>query len=154
MSDPNASGSFTNLAFTDTLGDGGVVDNPNGLNTSGCGSNVTVTANPGDTTISVAAATVKAGTPCVISVAVTSSTAETVTSQTSAVTSSGPTSSAIRLGRGAHGARRPTVTVTNPVNNAKYRFGQKVAVQYTCALAAYAVASRAAPRRTTRAIRS
>ncbi len=131
VTDPNASGSFTNLAFTDTLGGGAVIDNPTGLATSGCGSAIAVTANPGDTTITVAAATVKAGTPCTISVDVTSSTAGTVTSQTSTVTSSGPTSSAGSAATLTVLAA-PTVTVTSPAVNATYAFGQKVTATYTC----------------------
>jgi hypothetical protein len=131
ITDPNASGSLTGVGYTDTL-TGGTVDNPNGLTVSGCGTGVTVTANPGDTSITAAGATVKAGTPCTISVAVTSTTAGTLTSQTSTVASSAGASSA-----GASASLTvlspPTVTVTTPAANASYSLGEKVTVSYACA---------------------
>jgi hypothetical protein len=138
VTDPNASGSFTNVSYNDALGAGGVIDNPNGENASGCGSSVVVTANPGSNAIDVSGATVKAGTPCVISIAVTSSTAETVTSQTTPVTWTG--------GSTKYGAAAaltvltpPTATVASPRNNAKYRFRQRVLVSYSCAQSYYAL---------------
>lgn len=134
ITDPNASGTLSNVGFSDTLGGSGVVDNPNGLNTSGCGSSVAVTANPGANTIGVAGASIKAGTPCVISVAVTASTAETVDSQTSVVSSS--------AGNSTYGAAAvlsvlapPTITIASPGNNASYKFGQVVHVNFSCAQA-------------------
>jgi hypothetical protein len=136
VTNPNASGTLTAVGFTDTI-TGGVIDNPSGQSLSGCGS-VVVTSNPGTTTITVSGASVKAGTPCVISIAVTAATAEAVTSQTGTVSSS--------AGSSASGSQAsltvlelPTVTATAPAAGAKYKFGQKVIIGYSCVQAAYAL---------------
>jgi len=136
ITDPNASGSLSNVAFNGTLAGGAVIDNPNGANTSGCGSTLTIAANPGDTNIIVGGVTIKAGTPCVISIAVTSATAETATSTVPFVASS--------AGNSTSGSSAtltvladPTVTVTTPTEGAKYTYGQKVTVTFTCDQAAY-----------------
>jgi hypothetical protein len=135
ITNPNALATLSNVAVNITLGGGAVVDNPNGLNTSGCGTALLVTANPGDTSIVIGSVIVKAGTPCVISLAITSPTAGTSTSTASPLNSS--------AGNSAAGSSAtltvladPTVTATAPTEGAKYAYGQQVTVNYSCAQAA------------------
>jgi hypothetical protein len=135
VTDPNASGSLTSVGFTDTLS-GVTIDNPSGETASGCGASAVITSNPGDSTITLTGGTIKAGTPCTISVDVTAATAGSPTSQTTTVNSSAGSSAA---GSAATLVvlPAPTVTVAAPTEGAKFKFGQKVSANYSCAQAAY-----------------
>jgi hypothetical protein len=135
ITNPNVLATLSNVAVNITLAGGAVVDNPNGLNTSGCGTALLVTANPGDTSIVIGSVIVKPGTPCVISLAITSPTPATATSTASPLNSS--------AGNSAAGSSAtltvladPTVTATAPTEGAKYAYGQQVTVNYSCAQAA------------------
>ena len=70
---PNASGSLTSVAFTDTLPPGLVVTTPNGL-TGTCGGG-TITATQGSSIVSLSGATLSAGVSCTFSINVTAITA-------------------------------------------------------------------------------
>jgi hypothetical protein len=144
ITDPNASGSLYQISFNNTLPSLAAVDNPAGVATSGCGTGV-ATANPGANTISASGITVKAGTPCTISVAVIGNTTGTASdaytsflytssSASYAVAGAAPAANATPASLTVLGA--PTVTVSSPKNKAVFNYGQSVKVNYGCAVAA------------------
>jgi len=130
IANPNASGTLSALAFTDTLPAGLTVDNPNGENGT-CGSAGVITATPGASTISLTAGSLAAGASCTISVSLVAAAPGTLSN------SPGPVSSS--AGSSASGATQtltvlppPTVTVSNIKNKAIYSFGQVVRPTYSC----------------------
>ncbi len=130
ITNPNTSGTLTNVGFTDTLPPGLVVDNPNGENGT-CGSASTVTAAPSSSTISLTGGKLVAGGSCTVQVSVTSSAPGTYQNST------GPVSST-EGGAGNSDAQTltvfglPTVSITGPTENAVYAFGQQVIAHFTC----------------------
>ena len=122
----------TGVAFTDTLPSGILIASPSGL-TSSCGG--TTTAAAGSASVTLSGGTIATGTPCSISVNVTSSTAGTYTNTTGAVSSTnggtGNTASANLMvasppsivktfgaaSIGLGGSTSLTFTITNPVVN-------------------------------------
>ncbi len=130
ITNPNASGTLSAVAFTDTLPAGLAIDNPNGENGT-CGSAGVITAAPATQTISLSGGAIKAGASCTFSVSVTAAQTGTFQSTTSAVSSSAGASSA-----GAAATLTvippPTVTVSHIKENAKYTYGQVVKPTYSC----------------------
>jgi hypothetical protein len=141
ITNPNASGSLYNVGLTDSLPAGATVDNPVGESASGCGSAVTYAASPGAASVSLSGAVVKAGTPCVISFAITSNTPGTAsdsfgsasyaTSSASyaipaAVPAANLTPAALTV------LANPTITVKGLKNGAKLKYGQKVRLSFSC----------------------
>ena len=130
ITNPNASGTLNAIAFTDTLPAGIVVDNPNGL-TGTCGSASTLTGDAGSSTIALTGGKLAAGATCTLQVSVTSTTPGNYQNSTGQVSSTeggagnGDTQPLTVFGL-------PTVSVTNPKENAVYSFGQKVIAGYTC----------------------
>ena len=131
IANPNPSTTLSSVALTDTLPPNVTVDDPNGENGT-CGSASVVTATAGSSTISLSGGSLKAGTSCTLSVAVTASRPETVQNQTGDVSSS--------AGSSTHGDTEtltvlpaPTVTVGKPRDNAKYTYGEVVRAGYSCA---------------------
>jgi hypothetical protein len=143
-----SSGTVNNVTFTDTLPAGVVLDNPATETDAGCTSStvsapiVTYTATPGASTITVSIPQVKAGTPCTVQFPVVGNAVGNgsdsfapgsftyATSATGAATpapASGETTASIQV------IPQPTVTVRGLKAGAKYKFGQAVAVKYTCA---------------------
>jgi hypothetical protein len=144
ITNPNASGSLYQVSFADTLPAGSTVDNPASVTQSGCGTAPTVAATPGAGNVTASGITVKAGTNCVISAAVTSNTpgtgsdaytefAYTSSSASYAVPVAAPTTGETSATLQVIGA--PTVTVSVPKNNAVYNYGQSVKANYTCGVA-------------------
>jgi hypothetical protein len=125
---PNASGSLTSVAFTDTLPAGLAVTTPNGLSGT-CGGG-TITAVAGSGTVSLAGATLAAGVSCTFSLNVTGTAvglqnnSVTVSSNigmgntaTASVTVVGPPTIAKAFGASSitvGGSTSLTFTVTNP----------------------------------------
>jgi hypothetical protein len=133
ITNPNASGTLSNVAFSDTLPAGLSIDNPNGENGT-CGTTGVITANPGSSTISLTGGSLKASSSCTISVAVIASQAGVFQNSPGAVSSS--------AGASANGAPQsltvlppPTLTVAHITNNAKYTFGETIKPTYSCAQA-------------------
>lgn len=144
ITDPNSSGSLAQISFVDTLPQLSTVDDPSSASNSGCGTGIAVTANPGASTVSVSGITVKAGTPCTVSVALIGNTAGTASdSYSNALYATGaagsatpgpvPASSETPAALQVIGA--PTISVTVPKNNAVYSFGQVVKASYRCTAA-------------------
>jgi hypothetical protein len=144
ITDPNASGSLYQVSFTDTLPATTTIDDPASVTDSGCGSAIAVTANPGASTVSVADVTVKAGTPCTVSVAIDGNSAGTESDAYSAAvyTSSSasyavpgaiPASDLTPASLQVLGA--PIVAVTTPKANAVYTYGEAVKASYSCTAA-------------------
>jgi len=130
ITNPNASGSISGIAFTDTLPAGLVVDNPAGANGT-CGSAGTLTAVPGSNTITLTGGKLAGGASCTVSAGVTSSAPGVVQNSVGGVTSgsgngSGDTQSLTV-------AANPTVTLTSPKDGSTFDFGQKVIAHYSCA---------------------
>ncbi len=131
IANPNASGTLSSIALTDTLPANVAVDDPNGENGT-CGSASVVTANPGSNAVSLSGGSLKSGASCTVSVAVTAGEPEVVQNQTGAVSSSagssggGDTETLTVLAA-------PTVTAVKPRNNAKYNYGEAVRASYSCA---------------------
>ncbi|MGO9753009.1 MAG: hypothetical protein ACLP8S_27760 [Solirubrobacteraceae bacterium] len=135
ITNPNASASLSAIAFGDTLQGGLTIDNPNGESGT-CGSAGVVTATPGTQTFSLSGGSLKGGTSCTVSVAVTDNATEVVQNSTGLVSSS--------AGSSASGDTEdltvlapPTATITTPQNNATYTYGQRVTAAYSCAQAQY-----------------
>ena len=130
ITNPNPSGTLNAIAFTDTLPAGVVVDNPNGL-TGTCGSASTLTGDAGSSTIALTGGKLAAGATCTLQVSVTSTTPGNYQNSTGQVSSTeggagnGDTQPLTVFGL-------PTVSVTNPKENAVYSFGQQVIAGYTC----------------------
>lgn len=135
ITNPNASGSLSNVSFTDTLPAGLVVDDPNGQNGT-CGSAGVLTANPGSSTISLTGGKLAAGANCVVSADVTTSTAGSYTDSTGPVSTTEAGSSTSGATAALTVFDNPTVTIRSPKNNAKLSFGEKVKARYSCADAA------------------
>ena len=129
IANPNA-GSLSSVAFTDTLPGGLTIDDPSGESGT-CGSAGVITTAPGSKTISLAGGSLKAAASCTISVAVTDAATETVQNNTGPVSSSAGASAAGDT-ETLTVLAAPTVTVTRPVNNAKFTFGQVVRANYAC----------------------
>lgn len=131
ITNPNASGTLSGVAFTDTLPAGLAIDDPNGESGS-CGTGSVVTATPSTQAISLSGGSIKAGASCTFSVSVSATQTGTVQSATSVVSSSAGSSSA-----GATASLTvippPTVTVSGVKEHAKYTYGQVVKPRYTCA---------------------
>jgi hypothetical protein len=89
ITNPNATGSLTGIAFTDTLPAGLVVSTPNGLIGS-CGGGA-ITAVAGSNSISLTGATLAGGATCTFSVNVSGTAVGTFTNTTGPVTASGGT---------------------------------------------------------------
>lgn len=141
ITNPNSSGTLSSIAFTDTLPSELVIDDPNGESGT-CGSAGVVTATPGSSSFVLSGGSLKAGTSCTVSVAVTTSPtasgAEVVQNSTGLVSSSG--------GNSASGDTEtltvlaaPTVSVITPKSNAVYNFGQVVLANFSCSQASYAL---------------
>ncbi|MGO9959691.1 MAG: hypothetical protein ACLP50_27565 [Solirubrobacteraceae bacterium] len=130
ITNPNASAALSSVAFTDTLPAGLTVDNPPG-ESGACGASSVVTAAPGSQTISLSGGSLKAATACTVSVAVTAGQPEVFTNDTGPVSSSAGASSAGDT-ETLTVLAAPTVSVTLPTNNAKYKYGQVVRANYSC----------------------
>lgn len=130
ITNPNASGTLSNVSFTDNLPAGLTIDNPNGENGT-CGSAGVVTANSGTATFSLTGGSLKAGANCTVSVAVTAAAPGALQNSTGPVTSSGPTNTAGDT-ETLTVLAAPTVTVATPRNNARYTFGEKVPANFSC----------------------
>jgi len=141
ITDPNSSGTLYQISFTDTLPSTSAVDNPASVADSGCGSSIAVNATPGAGEVSASAITVKAGTPCTISVAIIGNVAGTASDAYSdflyAASAAGyaipgpvPTSDESPASLQVIGA--PTITVKVPKNNAVYSYGEVVKASYSC----------------------
>jgi hypothetical protein len=134
ITNPNASGTLSQVYFTDTLPNGVLVENPNGESGS-CGSASVITATSGGNTISLYGGSVKAGATCTFSVDVTSNAPAVYKNSTGTVGSSNG-------GSGNSDTESltivapPTLTVNTPHNNATYNFGQRVVTSFSCAEAA------------------
>ncbi len=139
ITNPNASGTLYNIAFVDTLPTFTSIDNPTGLTSSGCGSVDSIGAGAGNGGVGTTGITVKAGTPCTISVSVvgngigagadtlgplTYSTSATGAPKTAPTTSETPATLTVLA--------PPTVSITGPKNKARYTYGEKVKATYTC----------------------
>lgn len=85
IGNPNGSSALSGVAFTDPLPAGLVVATPNAL-TGACGGG-TITATAGSSSVSLAGATLAAGTSCNFTVNVTANTAGSKSNTTGAVTS-------------------------------------------------------------------
>jgi hypothetical protein len=136
ISNPNASTTLSNIAFTDTLPGTLAVDNPNGESGT-CGSTATITATPGSRTFSLTGGSLKGAASCTISISVTANEPEVVANDTGPVTSSGPATPSSEQVLTVLAA--PTVTVTGLKNNAKLNYGQTVRVRFSCGQAYYAL---------------
>jgi hypothetical protein len=143
-----SSGTVNNVTFTDTLPAGVVLDNPATETDAGCTSStvsasiVTYTATPGASTITVSIPQVKAGTPCTVQFPVVGNAVGNGSdsfapgSFTYATSATGPAIPAPASGETTASIQvipQPTVTVSGVKAGAKYKFGQAVAVKYTCA---------------------
>jgi hypothetical protein len=155
VSEPPSGSTVTGVGFTDTLPTGVVLDNPVSETATNCGNFVdaatpgtlAITANSGDTTITVSGATVSASATkqCVLTFAVIGNTANSISTgpgpddedaysgftylsgvPLSATADSGTTVSALDV------LPDPVATVTLPKNNAKYKYGQVVKANYAC----------------------
>ena len=143
-----SSGAVDNVSFSDTLPAGVVLDNPATETDAGCTSStasapiVNFTANPGSSTITVSIPQVKAGTACTVQFPVVGNAvgsgsdsfvpgsfkyATSATGAAIAAPATGETTSQVQV------IPAPTVTVSGVKNGSRYRFGQAVAVNYTCA---------------------
>jgi hypothetical protein len=138
ITNPNASGTLSSVAFTDTLPAGLTVDNPNGESGT-CGSTSVVTAAPGSSSLSVTGGSLKAGATCTVSVSLIASQTGTLTNTPSAVTSSAG-ASAVPAAQTLTVLPPPTVSVGGIKNNATYTFGESVRPHYTCTQPADAAA--------------
>jgi hypothetical protein len=134
ITNPNATGTLSDVAFTDSLPTGLTIDNPNGQNGT-CGSTGVITATPGSSVISLTGGSIKAASNCTISFAVIASQTGVFQNSTSPVSSSGGSSAAGDT-ESLTVIPPPTVTVANIKNNAKYTFGETVKPTYSCAQAA------------------
>ena len=142
-----SSGTVNNVTFTDVLPAGVVVDSPATETDAGCTSStvsapvVTYTATPGTSTITVSVPQVKAGTPCTVQFPVVGNAvgngsdsfapgsftyATSATGGAIAAPTTGETTASIQV------IPQPTVTVSGVKAGTKYKFGQAVAVKYTC----------------------
>ena len=142
ITDPNSSGSLAEISFTDTLPQVGAVDNPASVSNSGCGSAIAVQADPGSGSISATGITVKAGTPCTISVAVIGNTAGSGADSYGASeysTSSSGSPTVLPAGNETPASLQvlgaPAIAVNVPKNNAAYNYGQIVRAGYSCTAA-------------------
>ncbi len=138
LTNPNATGSLSNVSFTDTLPAGVVVDTQPGTTiASACNSKTvqaTVTATAGTSTIAVTGATLAANdaaNPCTISVAVTSNAVGTVQNSTGPVTATGTAAGAASVGS-LTVAGLPTVSSSAPRNGATLNYKQKVHARFGC----------------------
>jgi hypothetical protein len=130
ITNPNATGTLSAVALTDTLPAGLAVDDPNGESGT-CGSTSVITAAPATQAISLSGGSIKAGAACTFSVSITAAQTGTFQNVTSAVSSS--------AGAGSAGGAAtltvippPTVTVSHIKNNAKYTYGEVVKPTYSC----------------------
>ncbi len=130
ITNPNPATTLTSIGFTDTLPAGLSIDNPNGESGS-CGATSVVTANPGSNTLSLAGGSLKAVTACTISVSVASTSAGTVSNDSGAVSSSAGTTADGDI-ENLTILPPPTLTVSNPKNNAKYTYGSVVKARFSC----------------------
>jgi bacillolysin len=103
VNNPNATATLTGIGVIDPLPAGLVIATPDGLN-GGCGDG-TITASPGETTISLSGATLAGGASCTFAVNVTGTAAGVKTNTTGNVTS---------VEGGAGGSASASVTVTTP----------------------------------------
>jgi hypothetical protein len=130
IANPNASGTLSSVAFTDTLPAGLTIDNPNGENGT-CGSAGVITASPGAQTISLSGGSVKAASNCTFSVSVVPSQTGTFADAPGAATSSAG-ASASPAAASLNVIPPPTVSVKNLRNNARLAFGAVVRPTYSC----------------------
>ena len=130
ITNPNASGTLSSVAFTDTLPAGLTVDDPNGESGT-CGSTSVVTATPGSGAISLTGGSLKAGATCTVSVSLIASQTGTLTNTTGVVSSSAGASAAGDT-ESLTVLPPPTLSVSGIKNNAKYTFGESVRPRYTC----------------------
>jgi hypothetical protein len=138
ITNPNASGTLSSVAFSDTLPTGLTVDNPNGENGT-CGTAGVITATPGSSALSLTGGSIKAGAACTISVSLVASQTGTLTNTTGLVGSSAGSSSAGDT-ETLTVLPPPTVSVSGIRNNATYTFGESVRPRYTCTQPADAAA--------------
>ncbi len=148
ITDPNSSGSLYNIGFTDTLPSFVSIDNPTGLTDSGCGSNATFGAGSGNGADGASGITVKAGTPCTISLSVVGNSPGNATDTLSGFTySTSATGAALTAPATSESTASldvialPTATITRPAANATYAYGQKVKAAYSCSAPTYAYGS-------------
>ncbi len=142
-----SSGTVNNVTFTDVLPAGVVIDSPATETDAGCTSStvsapvVTYTATPGTSTITVSVPQVKAGTPCTVQFPVVGNAvgngSDSVApgSFTYATSATGGAIAAPTIGETTASIQvipQPTVTVSGVKAGTKYKFGQAVAVKYTC----------------------
>ncbi len=138
ITNPNSSGTLYNVAFTDTLPSVATIDDPTGLASSGCGS-PSIGAGANNGVDGATGITVKAGTPCVITLSVVGDTtgvaADTLGSLSYSTKVPGATLTAPSANETAATLTvlaSPTVTITTPKNGAKYTYGEKVKATYSC----------------------
>jgi hypothetical protein len=141
ITDPNSSGTLYQVSFVDTLPSISAVDDPPGITNSGCGSTISVDANPGASTVSASGIQIKAGTPCTVSLSVVGNTAGTAkdsysdfayTTSSASYALPGPAPASGETPAALQVLGAPTITVTVPKNNAVYRYGQAVKASYSC----------------------
>ncbi len=144
ITDPNASGTLYQVEFADTLPSETVVDTPASATNSGCGTAPTINATSGATSISASGITVKAGTPCTISVSIAGNTAGTgsdaytlfeYTTSSASYAVPGPAPTANETAAALQVIGAPIVTVASPKNKAVYKYGQSVKTTYACSAA-------------------
>ncbi len=142
ITNPNSSGSLSDVGFTDTLPSFTTVDDPENLSVSGCGSADAIYTGPAYATVQAADLTVKAGTPCVITVSVIANTpgsgSDTPGPLTYVTATYNQTSTAPAANETAGSLlalAAPTATITTPTKGAVYTYGEKVKTAFTCAAA-------------------
>jgi hypothetical protein len=139
ITNPNATATLSAITFTDTLPGGLAIDNPSGA-TGSCGSAGVLTAAPGSSTITLTGGKLAGGATCTVSADVTSGAPGKYTNMTGPVSSTQTVAPPYSLTSGGNGdvetvtvIANPTVTISAPLNNASFAFGQKVKARYRCA---------------------
>lgn len=137
ITNPNSSGSLANVSFTDTLPNVATIDDPTGLASSGCGS-PTIGAGADNGVDGATGITVKAGTPCVITLSVVGDSIGT-SADTLGALSYTTTGGAVLTAPSANETAAtltvlaaPTATIAAPRNGAKYAYGEKVTATFAC----------------------
>jgi hypothetical protein len=157
VSEPASGATVSDVGFVDSLPLGVLLDNPVGETATNCGNftdaqptpgTLAVTANSGANTITVSGATVSASStkPCILTFSVYGNSINSVatgpgpedTDSYSAFTyGATPTAGGTATPAALDVLPAPTATVTVPVNNAVYKYGQVVKANFACAQADY-----------------